>query len=93
MAYVVGTIHGRSWKQEIICPDNRWFKSLGIGFRKKQKLKIFYEFKSLDKTAYNELLLEQEDTVYFHIVEDTVCFHIDEEAKTKSNKYGDTRQA
>ena len=49
-----------------------------------KKIKGVSEFKLLNKTAYNELILAQEDTV---------CFHIIEEAKTKANKYGDARQA
>ena len=39
--------------------------------------------KLLNKTSYNELIVTQEDMV---------CFQIFEEAKTKSNKYGDVRQ-
>ena len=42
------------------------------------------EYKFLNKTAYNELILAQEDTVYFHIVEAVKNFY---------NKYGNTRQA
>ena len=38
------------------------------------------EFKLLNFTAYNELILSQEDTV---------CFQIIEEANTEANKYGD----
>ena len=37
----------------------------------------------LNKTAYNEVILTQEDTV---------CFQIIEEAKTKADNYGDARQ-
>ena len=37
--------------------------------------------KLLNKKAYNEIILEQEDTVSFHIAE---------EAKVKANKYGDS---
>ena len=50
----------------------------------KTKIEGFSEFKLLNKTAYNELILPQEDTV---------CFQIFEEAKTKANKYGDARKA
>ena len=50
----------------------------------KTKIEGFSEFKLLNKTAYNELILPQEDTV---------CFQIFEEAKTKANKYGDAIQA
>ena len=45
--------------------------------------KIVSELKLLNKTAYSKLILSQEETV---------CFHIFEEAKTKANRYGDTRQ-
>ena len=48
------------------------------------KVKRVSELKLLNKTAYNELRLEKEDTV---------CFQIFEEAKTKANKYGDAGQA
>ena len=37
----------------------------------------------LNTTAYNELIIAQEDTV---------CFQIAEEAKTKANRYRYTRQ-
>ena len=40
--------------------------------------------KLLNKTAYNEMILAEEDTVYFHIFE---------EARTKSNKYRDAKQS
>ena len=40
--------------------------------------------KFLNKTVYNDLMLAQEDTVYFHIIE---------EVNTKSNKYGNARQS
>ena len=40
--------------------------------------------KFLKKAAYNYLFISQEDTVYFHI---------HEEGKTKSNNFGDARQA
>ena len=40
--------------------------------------------KLLNKTAYNELMLTQEDTV---------CFQIGEEVKTRDNNYRDLRQS
>ena len=49
----------------------------------KTKLKGFYELKLLNKTANNDLILAQEDTV---------CFHIVEEAKINDNNYGDAGQ-
>ena len=42
------------------------------------------ELMLLNRIAYNELVLSQEDTV---------CFQIYEEVKTKSNKYGNTGKA
>ena len=42
------------------------------------------ELELLNFTAHNELILAQEDTV---------CFQIIEETNIKSNKYGDARQA
>ena len=38
----------------------------------------------INETAYNYLILAQEDMVYFNIIE---------EAMTKANKYGDARNA
>ena len=49
-----------------------------------KKIKSFSELKLLNKTAYNNLILTQEDTFYFRI---------DEELETKANKYRNTRQA
>ena len=46
--------------------------------------KEVFELKLLNKTAYNEMILAQEDTVFFQIPE---------EAKTKANSYIDARQA
>ena len=50
----------------------------------KTKKKDIAALQLLNFTAYNDLILAQEDTV---------CFHIVEEAKTKANKYRDTRLA
>ena len=47
------------------------------------KSKVVSEFKLFNKTSYNELILSQEDTV---------CFQIVEEAKTKDNRYRDARK-
>ena len=44
----------------------------------------FSEPNLINNTAYNELALAQEHTVFFHIAE---------EAKTRANKYGDARHA
>ena len=40
------------------------------------------DLKLLNKTAYNELILAQEDMVYFHIIE---------EVNMRANKYGGAR--
>ena len=53
-------------------------------YSKETKLKVVSELKLLNKTAYNELVLAQEDMFYFMIVE---------EVKTKANNSGDARQA
>ena len=52
--------------------------------QRKRKKEKFLHLKLLKFTVYNEIKLVQEDTV---------CFQIIEEAKTKSNKYGDARIA
>ena len=49
----------------------------------KTKVKVISELNLINKTAYNELILAQEYTV---------CFQIVEEAKTKDHKYGDAGQ-
>ena len=48
----------------------------------KTKVKEISSLKLLNFTTYNNLILTQEETVFFHIVE---------EVKTKSNKYIDER--
>ena len=49
----------------------------------KTKYEVVTELKLTNKAAYNNLILAQEDMVYFQIVE---------EAKKKANKYGNARQ-
>ena len=49
----------------------------------KTKEKLISILKLLNKIEYNEMILTQECTVYFHIVE---------KSKTKSNKYRYARQ-
>ena len=83
MAYVVGKIHGKSWNQAInvlLTSD----KKILADDADKMFLEGVSELKLLNKTSYNELILAQEDTV---------CFHIVEEMKTKANKYGYVSQA
>ena len=46
------------------------------------KEKWFSELKLINKTAYKDLILAQEDTI---------CFHLTEEAKTKANMDRDAR--
>ena len=50
----------------------------------KTKVKEISSLKLLNFTTYNNLILTQEETVFFHIVE---------ESKTKANNYGYTRLA
>ena len=52
-------------------------------YKKKYKL-VTATLKLINKTSYNKIILAQEDMV---------CFQILDEEKTKSNKYGNTRQA
>ena len=48
----------------------------------KTKVKVISELNLINKTAYNELILAQEDMVYFHIIE---------EVNMRANKYGGAR--
>ena len=50
---------------------------------KKEDKVVTYTSKLLNKIAYNDIVLAQEEMV---------CFQITEEAKNKSNKYEDTRE-
>ena len=49
----------------------------------KTKVKEIYEMKLLNNTYYTDMILAQEDTVYFQVIE---------EVNTKTNEYGDAIQ-
>ena len=84
MVYVVGKIHGKSWNQGIQYTTNKGDKKSPADNVNKTKENWVSDLKFLNKTAYNELILAQKDTV---------CFKIIEEARAKDNKYGYTIQA
>ena len=57
-------------------------KTISADEKEKRKDKEISELKVLNFTVYNDLILAQDDTV---------CFHIIEEAKTEANKCRDAR--
>ena len=59
-------------------------KKIMVDDAKKTKEKEIATLKLLRLTSYNELILAQEDSVFFQIIE---------ESKKKANKYGDARLA